>query len=204
MGDTNEAAENKSGKVDRLLERYDIHELGRELERRWTADGDERMSLRELAVYFNTKLLEQEMQNVGIQGLDGEADNIYRLLTDDDVNRVDHLRGKRRLERAGVDVERLRTDFVSYQSIRTYLKESRGAEYSGQDENPIESGQKLIQQLRNRTQSVTENKVDQLHSTDRIAADEFQVLVDVQVICETCSTQYDAVTFLERGGCDCE
>jgi hypothetical protein len=43
----------------------------------------------------------------------------------------------------------------------------------------------------------------QLRDTDRIAAAEFEVFVDAQVLCQRCGTQHAVVAFIDNGGCDC-
>lgn len=82
-----DAAEiSSNSKVSRLIHRYELSGIGDELEWRWTADASDRMSLRELADYFNRMLLEQALQPNAISTIDGEVTNLYRLLTEDDVS----------------------------------------------------------------------------------------------------------------------
>lgn len=190
-------------KVVRLLDEYDLDGVGAELERFWTAEGEERRSLRDLAGYFNRELLRTAMAEAGLQPLAGEVENIYRLLTADDVTEADRTRTRRRLEREGVDVESLQRDFVTYQAIRTYLKEYRDAEYSPNERDPIERERENLQRLRGKTTTVIEGKLDQLESGGHITLGDFRTLVDIRVLCEDCGTRYEIGTLLERGGCDC-
>lgn len=192
----------RRSKVVRLLDEYDLAGLGKELERLWTADED-RYSLRELATHFNQELLERTLEKANVQLLDGEVENIYRLLTADDVSTAEQTRVRRRLEREGVDPESLESDFVTYQAIRTYLKDHRGAEYAPDETDPIERERENIQQLRGRTSAVTEGKLKQLRNGDHIALDDFRTLVNIQVVCESCNTQSEVLDLLSRGGCDC-
>lgn len=193
----------RPSKVARLVAEYDLEGLGAELEARWTAeDPDERWSLRDLAAYFNRQLLREAMVEAGVQTVDGEVDNVYRLLTDDDVRPADRTRARRRLEREGVDVEALESDFVSYQAIRTYLKSHRDAEYAP-DRDRVASATTTVQQLRNRTTAVVESKLDQLRDEELTLGD-VRVITDVRVVCQDCGAQYDAVDLFDRGGCDCE
>lgn len=192
----------RPSKVVRLLEEYELEGLGEELERRWTATED-RQSLRQLAHLFNERLVEAALRNAGSQPLDGEAANLYRLLTADDVTSADQTRARRQLERAGVDSEQLEANFVTYQAIRTYLKSHRNAEYTPDETDPLERETTNLQQLRGRTVSVTEGKLNQLLESDELRLGEFRTIVDIQVVCEDCNTQYDVVELLERGGCDC-
>lgn len=191
-------------KVARLIAERDLDGIGDRLERRWTAEGDERMSLRELAAEFNRALLRTAMANAGMQPLDGDVDNVYRLLAGDDVSGADRTRTERRLDREGVDVDRLRGEFVSYQAIRTYLKQHRGATYSTETTDRAESGKEHIQRLKGRVRSVTDSKLDQLRQHGDVDLGSFRTLVEVNVLCEDCGAQYDVETLLEDGGCDCE
>lgn len=192
----------RRSKVRRLIEEYGLQGIGADLERDWTADQDRR-SLRELADYFNRRLLESTFDSVGVQHLDGEIKNTYRLLNDDDVSSADRMRIRRRLEREGMDIDALEENFVTYQAIRTYLKDFRGAEYTPNQTDPLEREAANIQQLRGRIAAVTEGKLEQLRNSDRLNLGKFRTLAEIQVICEECNTQFDAVELLERGGCDC-
>lgn len=193
-------------KVARLITEYGLgSELGDELEKRWTADGPERESLRTLANRFNERLLEAAVTDAGMTPVDGEVANLYRLLTDEDVSSGDRTEARRRLEKQGIDVEQLQSDFVTYQAIRSYLKEYRDAQYesdrqSSRPDNVIGTVQKLTARLR----SVAEKNLNQLSGTDHLALGDFRIFVDINVLCEECDTQYKFVDLIERGGCKCQ
>lgn len=189
-------------KVARLIEEYGLDSMGEELEDRWTASGDERMSLRTLAEYFNQRLLKTVISQTGAP-LSGEVENLYSLLTDDDVSDADATRARRRLEREGVDVNQLLTDFVSYGAIRTYLKDYRGAEYEREKRDQIAVEAENIEQLRGRTAAVTESKLEQLVNSGDLVVGDHRTIVDVNVICEDCGQQFDVYELLEKGGCAC-
>lgn len=189
-------------KIARVIDEYGLDGMGDELERRWTADGEERSSLRDLADDFNVELLTTVLAEDGEQPLDGEVENAYRLLTDDDVSDGDRTRMRRRLERQGIDVDTLLEDFVTYQAVRTYLMEDRDAEYE-HERASLEEEAERVRLLRGRISTVTENKLEQLSSREDIALGEFRTIVDVTVICEDCGAQEAVTELLERGGCDC-
>jgi hypothetical protein len=202
-----ESTENRSTgrrtKVARLIDEYALDGMGAELERRWTADGEERMSLRALATHFNQRLLEARMAAAGIQSLAGEVENTYRLLTDDDVSGADRTRTVRRLEREGVDVDGLRGDFVTYQAVRSYLQRDRGAEYVREEGDRTAIEAENVQRLRGRIATVTEGKLDRLRKNGDIVLGEYGLFVDLNVLCESCGQRYEVDELLERGGCDC-
>jgi hypothetical protein len=204
---TNEADDARpSSKVARLIDEYGLGpSFGDRLEARWTSEGDDRLSLRALADLFNRRLLETAMDDAGMASVDGDVENLYRLLTDDDVSSGMRTEARARLDREGVDVDRLERDFVTYQAIRSYLQEYRGAEYErATDADRVESATTTIQRLRSRLQSVVEGNLEQLRTTDRLTLGDFRLLVDIDVLCEDCGAQYGVFDLLGRGGCDCE
>jgi hypothetical protein len=201
--DASDAGRGRRSKVARLIDEYELEGIGAELEARWTADED-RSSLRELAAQFNRELLRHALEAADVQHLDGELENTYRLLTDDEVSSAESTRIQRRLERDGVDVDALQRDFVTYQAVRTYLKEYRGAEYTPSETDPLEREATNIQKLRGRMVSVTEGKLEQLRNGGHLTLGEFRTLAEIQVICEDCNTQFDVLELFERGGCECE
>ncbi|MFC7240159.1 rod-determining factor RdfA [Saliphagus sp. GCM10025317] len=193
-------------KVARLLETYDLESLGLELEQRWLGKGYERESLRKLARRFNERLLGERMTRAGLSPLDGEVENTYRLLTDDDVSAGMRTQAERELERAGIDVDALRREFVSHQAIHTYLTSDRELEGPSSQTTPedrLERDAASIQRLSSRLTAVTEDTVKRYRETDLLESGSVSVLVDVNVLCEECGEQYDVATFLERGGCRC-
>jgi len=192
----------RPSKVVRLLDEYGFAALGAELEDLWTADED-RYSLRELASYFNQQLLRRRLEEADVETFDGEIENLYRLLTSDDVNPAERTRVRRRLERDGINVDALESDFVTYQAIRTYLQEYRDAEYTTDETDPLERERANLQKLRGRTAAVTENKLEQLRDNDHLTLDEFRTLVNIQIVCEGCNTQMDVQDLLDSGKCSC-
>lgn len=198
MGDTN-----RRYKVGRVAEEYGLADVGDELAEWWSRDEDSK-SLRELADHFNRRVLRAVMEDAGMSPLDGEVDNTYRLLTEQDVSSGVRTEIRKKLERNGIDVDELEADFVTYQAVRTYLREGRGVEHErGTDAQRVENVRQNVLQLQNRTVTVTEEKLTQLDRTDRIDLGEFRVLLDVRVFCEDCGTQSGVDELLDQGGCEC-
>lgn len=191
-------------KVERVIRTWDLEGLGAELERRWLGDGYEQQSLRDLADYFNRRVLERALDEANVVTLEGELDNTYELLTSDDVTEGARIQARNRLEREGVDVDALLGDFVSHYAVHTYLREHRGVEYpAADDEDQREKSVETIRRLTSRLTAVTRRNVENLRSTDRLAVGPVDVIADVQVVCEECGRQYDAVELVERGACRC-
>lgn len=201
-------AEHRSqGKVGRVIEEYGLDGLGAELETRWTGERGEELSLRALADLFNRRVLEAAMAEAGLRSLDGEVENRYRLLTDEEVSAGMAEQARRDLDRAGVPIEEVETDFVSHQTIYTYLTEHRGASHPSSVERTPEERRdrerEKIGALITRTTVVTEDSIERLAKNGALTGGISDVFVDVQVTCDSCGRSTAAVTFLEQGGCSC-
>lgn len=189
-------------KVLRLIRKYELEGVGDELEDRWTR-FEGRTSLRTLAESFNERLLRAALDDAGVDTITDDLGHLYALLDGEAGSRGEQTAAKRRLERAGVDVETLTDEFVSYGAIRSYLTGYRGASLPEADDGARESEARTIEGLRQRTVAVTESKLDRLRETDRLQLGSHRVLADVQVLCEDCGRQYDVAALLETGSCGC-
>jgi hypothetical protein len=200
-------AESCECKVGRGVAAFDVDAVDEELVSRWCGVGRDRQSLRELATYFNQRLLAAALESSGEQPLDGEAANLYRLLTDDDVSTGVRTQTRRRLLAAGVPVEDVEAQFVSHQTLHTHLTECLGVTREPSDVVPAErrsTDRDRIRALQSRTEVVTRDAIDRLADADALAVEDVDVFVDVTVLCADCGAQYEVGTLLEQGGCECQ
>jgi hypothetical protein len=96
-------------------------------------------------------------------------------------------------------------DFISHQTVYRYLKNDRGA--ARPEQTPAERKESAIdsiQRLRGRTTAVTRQTIESLDKNDAISVGDFNIINEVQVLCEDCGRSYDIVAFLEQDGCDCQ
>ncbi|MDZ5811095.1 hypothetical protein U4E84_07020 [Halorubrum sp. AD140] len=199
-----EGAGGRRNKVARLVDEYGLDGVGDELESRWTATGDDHWSLRELAAAFNRELVEARLAEAGVRLSEREVEAVVRSLTGDEVSAADRTQLRRRLERDGVDVDALDGDVVTYQAVRSYLRDHRGAEYEREDGDRTASAGEAIQKLRGRLAAVAETKLERLRKRSGLALGEFRVMVDVSVLCTECGSRYGVDELLATGECDCE
>lgn len=190
-------------KVERVIERYDLDGLGDRLEAEWVGDGTERTSLRDLATEFNIAVLRAALLDVGESTISSDVESTYQTLTDDDVPRSDEIRKRRELERAGVDVEDVIGDFVTHQAIHTYLTNVREAELTQDEGDRVERKKETIQRLASRTQVVTDSTLDELARAELLSDRNYEVFVNVRVLCEDCGADYTIDELITQGGCDC-
>ncbi len=204
MGDAEHDTDGRRSKVARLVDEYDLDGVGAELEARWTATGDDHWSLRDLATHFNHELIRERLYEAGINPSVAEVENVVHSLTGGDAAAAEQTQLRRRLEREGVDIDDLAGDVVTYQAVRSYLQDYRGAEYERDTGDRTATVADAVQKLRGRLVSVTETKLNQLRNTSHLTLGEFRVMADVRVLCTECNSQYGVSELLTAGGCDCD
>jgi len=203
---TEETSARQQSKVARLVREYGLNGTGDELVARWTGQGEQQRSLRELADYLNQELLRATMEGAGMSPLDGEVENYYRLLTDESTSAGNEVEAETALQHAGVAVDELRRNFVSHQAVHTYLTKHRDVEWESRrtGQERVENTVDTVRRLQNRLTAVSKQNLQALCDKDLISLGDFSVLVDVRVLCENCGKQRDVVDMLADGGCDCE
>lgn len=190
-------------KIERVIDRYGIDGLDDELERRWLGEDGNGASTRELAHDFNRRVLAAAVDDSDAFTLSTDVGQLYEQLTDETADDAALVRS--RMEQSGIDVDEVTSDFVSHQTVYRYLTEHRGVERAERsEEERRRKAVETIQRLRGRTTAVAEQNVEGLRDGGALSIDEFSVLNDIQVLCETCGRNYDVVELIERGRCACE
>lgn len=197
------ADDSRCCKIDRVSAKYNLDGLDQELICDWTGSGETR-SIRELTTEFNERILARSLNDVGVLTKDGEIENLYHLLTDESVSSADRIQARSELEREGVPVETLESDFVSHQTLYNHLTDCIGVSQQtpGKGER-LDSNREKLGALQNRTAAVTEDTVDQLRRNDVVAIGEFDVFVSTTVTCTDCETQFTVEEFLDERQCSC-
>ena len=186
-------------KVARVIDAYDLDDLGSELEDRWLASDDSGMSLRELAEHFNRAVLEAAIERSELSVLDVDNAQIYDQLTDDDVSSGVRTRVERRLERNGIDVDSVTGDFVTHQSIHSYLRGYRGVQQpEPSPEERREAALERIQKLQDRSAAVTQDAIEGLQRADLVPDGNIDTVVDIQVIYTDSGEQYSVFDLIEN------
>lgn len=179
-----------------------LHDRLADFESEWQEGS---ASLRELERAFNQAVLRGALEAAGHAPLDGEIENLYRLLTDDEVTGGMRAQAGSRLEDLGVDEDALRSDFVSYQTVNRHLKSCRSLEGGGRQEAlSVAEAEDRLFALRNRLVRVAEATLGQLDRAGAVQFGEIEVFVDVGVSCPECGTQVDLVELFAERSCRCE
>ena len=206
MEDSDSTRPGTRGKVQQLLGKYDLEGEGERLENYWVGESKPRKSLRQLADYLNVKIIETAMRRADSGILHGEAENVYHLLTDDEVSSGVSIETRNQLRGDGIDVDELERDLVSRQAVHTYLTKVRGAEYSKEATTPtdrINRREQTIQRLKTRLSVVATETLDDLRQSGDLAIGDTDVLVSVRVHCLDCQEQYEITELFSEKSCDC-
>lgn len=194
----------KTTKVDRVIEAYELTDLEKELERKWTATEGNNWSLRDLSDYFNQEVLRAALEQTGQQPSEWEVETTYRILTDDDISPSERMERKRNLQRQGVQVDEIVEDFVSHQTVHTYLTEHRNVTRPDEERRDrTATAKRAVNRIQSRTAAVVESNVERLQSAGELDVGDVDTLVSVEVYCNDCGVSKPFGELLKDGGCDC-
>jgi hypothetical protein len=187
-------------KVCRVLTERDMEQYEGQLVDQWQADTPERKGYRQLAEWLNVTMLRREMDRAGLSTLGEEAQSKYDRLTASDQSVAEEVATD--LSGAGIDVDGLQSDFVSYGVVRTHLQDCLDLEYTAEagdwEAESIEMARDYA------TKKVTE-AVRSLHNKGDLEGSDIRVDVDVELECESCHAAIPVDRALRRGYiCDCE
>ena len=127
---------------------------------------------------MNQRVLRVALEEAGIPFKDGEIENTYRLLTDDDVNSGTQVQTRNELDRDGVPIDRVESDFVSHQTVYNHLIDCLDASLEmPSDEEQLERSSEKLGALQNRIEAVTTDTVAQLERNEVADIGDFDVTI---------------------------
>ena len=187
-----------SCKLGRNLEAYGLDDLHETIRRR-RRDGD---SLRDLERFVNRSLLDAALRRAGADVI-GDVDGIYDALTGDDVSAGERTEVRERLNHAGVDVAGVESAFVSYQTVRSHLRECLDVETARESRISVDDARGTIEWARSRSEGIVERTLQRLDAGDEIEAGDVDVSHVIRIDCPDCGASHPIDQFVDRGGCDC-
>lgn len=188
-----------SCKIDEVAEKYGLATLDQEL----LAAHEEGKSLRELETQTNRTILQQVLREAGEDPLPGEVENLYELLTDEDVSEGTAVHLRDRLSRADVDTDAVARDFVSYQTVRTHLRECLDTDTGTETAVSLDDERETMFSLLGRAEVVVENSLARLREAGTLAIGPVEATANVRVVCSDCNRSYTLSTLLSRRSCAC-
>jgi len=187
-----------SCKVGRVAAEYGIECVGERLAFR----RREGTSLRELERVYNEAVLTAVLERADAD-LFGDVSEIYTALVDEDTDPGTRATVREHLSGAGVDADAVRDDFVSYQTIRTHLRDCAGVDSDTNRAISAENARGTIEWARARNEEVIDGTIERLVESEAVAADDVEVIHEVRVACADCGERLPAEEFVVVGcGCD--
>lgn len=191
-------------KTSKVLSKYELADLHEKLPELWVGKSGEEISLRDLADRINIAIIRAALEEAGEDPLEGEAENVYRLLEGDDVSTGVCIKQQNRLERVGIDVEEMKNDFVTHQAVYTYLTQGLDISKGSTDRtDQTKKHEVRIQRLRSRLDAVLQQSINDLRNANQITTGDIDTTVSLQVYCEDCGSQYELLQLFQNGGCNC-
>lgn len=193
----------EAGKIGRVIDEYDLTGVPAELAARWSGDGGDRWSLRALADYFNERVLAAGLADAGVDSVTSDVSTQYRVLTGEEGSAGDRTALRRRLERDGVDVDALTRNFVSHQTVHTFLTDHLEERYEADEAEQLRKDADRVSRLESRLAAVADDAVNRSKRVGRIAVGDPEVFVETRVVCTDCGESRTLQDLFERGGCGC-
>jgi len=185
-------------KIGRAVEKYDVGRLDERLLDRREAGA----SLRELEDVVNRAILRVALRTAD-RDIVGDVDSFYERLTDDEVSAGQRTEAREWLTQAGIDPAELTGDFVSYQTVRTHLRECLGVDTDRRSTLSVADAKGTVEWARARSEGIVKRTIERLDRTPDFDGDTVEVGTVIRVTCTECGKSYPVETFLDRGGCTC-
>lgn len=197
-------------KVGRSIDKYGLgRPFNDTLRKRYTHDGE---SLRDLEQVLNEAIVDAALEDGRGSGrvgagsqVDATTEEIVATLRgSDDIPSRDTARIKTQLDQAGVDVDELRRDLVSYRTVKKHLNQCLDVDTSKTETITISDASRTVQWSMARCEGVIRRTIGRLRRVDLVTVgDEFTVDVTVRVSCRGCNQPLTIMEFLENKGCHC-
>jgi hypothetical protein len=185
-------------KVARVTEAYGLAGVDLELRRRH-ADG---ATLHELAAYVDERLAAATLRAVD-RDVDADPGTVAAALRGDDGVPVETREAVGEMAAGTFDADRLRTDFVSHETVRRHLNDHLDVSTSrGGIETEADLREALEAYQRQYRDSVA-SALSRAGEQGLIDGEEFRVF-STRLECTGCGRTYRLRELLAAGGCDCE
>lgn len=193
-------------KIGRGIKRYDRPDLDNRLVEEYTINGG---SLRSLEQTVNQAFIRGMLDTV-------DADTVQKLnstATSNPSDLVDVLSGDNKqqqarvetiLEQAGVAVDQLKDDFVSYRTVKKHLNKCMDIDTSRKGPDPITTAdaEDTIEWAETRCECIVNRTIKRLSNTNDTISTNVSANTTTRITCKDCGTTEPVSVFI-RNGCNC-
>lgn len=199
-------------KIGRAIRKYDLDRLNTEIvEYRDT----ENKSLRGLERYINKCILRKGVENTpdvdlntdtqifGAVSDEDAIDHIYEVLHDDSTPPDHRARVEKRLEQVGVDVEAIRSDWITHTTVSSHLNDCLGIDTNRSKPISQDQAGKTIEWAKTKCRRIISRTVTRLQANNKIAIADPDVSISVHITCTDCHQTFSPEELTQSGTCEC-
>jgi hypothetical protein len=181
-------------KVCRVLDERGMQGYESRLVAQWKGEAGQRKGYRNLSKWLNVTILRREMDRSGMSTLGNEAESQYERLQREDTV-AEEVRTN--LRTAGIPIDSVEADFVSYGVVRTHLTECLGESYE-HEEGDWEA--ESIEMTRSFAESKLSEAVRSASKKGKLeAVGDISVSVSIELECEATHVRVPIDQALRRG-----
>lgn len=196
-------------KIGKAISTYSLDHLN---ERLISERKSNDRSLRDLKDIVNKEILRAEIQGsvelseklLEISSGGNITDNIYKTLTNDNVDPDERARLRTRLSQTDINISSIESSWVTHPTVRTHLNQCLGVDTSQDVDLTPQEAIDTIEWTRTQSQKVTEQTLDRLHSAGQLNTDKYGVTIQIRVSCPDCNQTYRPDELIRQRRCQCE
>lgn len=199
-------------KIGRAMRKYDLDRLNTDIvEYRDT----ENKSLRDLEKYINKRILRKKIENTPNVDMDtdtqifgaisdGDAINhIYEVLHDDSTPPDHRARVEKQLEQVGVDVEAIRSDWITHTTVSSHLSDCLDIDTNRSKPISQDQARKTIEWAKTKCKRIISRTVTRLQANNKITIANPDVSISVHITCTDCHQTFSPEELMQSGTCKC-
>ncbi len=188
-------------KVGRGIQKYGCNGLNDRLVQEYRHED---ASLRDLERVINQEFTISAIESAGSPTDRDPATLTAILRGDGDSTRREKARLETQLTQAGVDIEQLQQDYVSFRTVKTHLNEHLNVDTSRNETITIDSARDLIEWAETRCANVIERTIKRLsNANEATIGGDFTVRISPRITCYDCNTTLTITEYLDSNGCNC-
>lgn len=192
------ATGNPCCKVGRVKEKYELTGLDQELRRRREKND---ATLHALASYLNERITAASLSAADIE-IDAEPATVSAALQGSEDIELDRRDEIQELVAGGTDLEQLKRDYTSHETIRKHLKDHLGISTSQGSIDSLEELQEALATYEQQYENAIVSALERANERGSLAGGDFRIY-STRVECQECSSTYRLRELLSAGGCKC-
>lgn len=186
-------------KIGKNRKKHGLTSLNETLARKRREEGT---SLRNLARFVNIQILDTILSDTEAD-IVGNPSSIYDAISDENVPINRRVMITDQLQTQGIDVDELRGDFVSYQTVRRHFQDCMGIPTDRQGVDSVDEAREVIEWSQERHENILERTLGRLHRKGIVHFGDPTIRSSLTISCDDCGEIYGLEEFLTEKACKC-